>query len=151
MKITDIIVDRIINTDLFEMAYQRKRAIDKISNFQDQIAIHLIKYLYYDMPEETKNHWKAELDAWLESINRVKLKNNKKLDGYQYYKILFTEPLGERVNVEDCVKDINKNSGMKSKQGIIAISELHVKLERIIHKIAYDLSNGKFYSINDYL
>ena len=151
MKINDIIMDTIINSRIFEMAYQRKRAIDKISNFQEPIAIHLIKYFYYSASKETKQHWKKELDVWFKSIRRIKLKNNKTLEGNQYYKLLFTEPLGERINVEDIIDDINYDENMKEMSGKMTISELHVKLEKLLHTISYDISNNKFKTINDYL
>jgi len=57
MRIKDLMADWLCDTSLFEMAYQRKKAIEFVSNYQRQIARHIIKYFYYDASDETKKHW----------------------------------------------------------------------------------------------
>lgn len=144
MRIKDLMVDWLSDTELFEMAYQRKKAIEIVSNYQRQIARHIIKYFYYDVPEETKKHWVVEIDAWLAIIDEVKLKNKKRLSGDVHYKLLFDEPLGEITDIQGIVKNIDKIPGMKDYDKIGSLTDLHIKCEKVLHAISYDLANDKF-------
>lgn len=151
MKIKDILLDWVIETDLFEMAFKRKIVVDKVRDHQIQIARHLIKHLYYDVPEETKRHWAKEIDAWLSTIDDYRLKGGKALDGSVYYELLFKEPLGEREAVVRNIKKINRDDDMNDKQGLVAIDVLHQQLEKILHRVAYDLGNDKLQDIQKYI
>ena len=151
MKITDIVANYIIESSLFEMAFKRKVVVDKVRNFQLQIARHLIIHLYYNVREETKSDLRSEIDTWLNDIDDYRLKNNKKLDGYVYYQLLFIEPLEERVSVEMHINKINVGSNMKPKQGLISIGMLHESVEKVLHAVAYDISNNSLKDIKYYL
>lgn len=151
MKISDVIGDWFLSTPLFEMAYNRKRVIEGITNLQDQIAIHLVKHVYFDASDETKAHWEAELNTWLRKIRRLKLKNGKMLGGDVYYRLLFEEPLGERINVEDVISDVMVDDSMADMDTTMTIGELHQRLESIIRKLSFDISNQKFDDIRYYL
>ena len=48
MRLSDLVKDWVLETDLFEMAYQRKKAINIITGLQQPIARHVVKYLHYD-------------------------------------------------------------------------------------------------------
>lgn len=144
MRIKDLMIDWLSDTELFEMAYQRKKAIEIVSNYQRQIARHIIKYFYYDVSMETKKHWVAEIDGWLAIIDEVKLKNKKRLSGDVYYKLLFDEPLGEITDIQGIVKNIDKIHGMKDYDKIGTLTELHIKCEKVLHTISYELANDKF-------
>lgn len=144
MRIKDLMADWLSDTELFEMAYQRKKAIEIITNYQRQIARHIIKYLYYDVSQETKKHWIAEIDGWLSIVDEIKLKNKKRLSGDVYYKLLFDEPLGEITDIQGIVKNIDKIPGMGDFNKIGSLTELHIKCEKILHAISYDLANDKF-------
>lgn len=151
MKIKDIVLDWMLDTVLFEMAYQRKHAIRMLENLHPQIAKHLIKHLHYGVSNETKKHWEAELNAWLGTLNDLVLKGNKRLSGDVYYEHLFTRPLGTLVDVEQRIRTIDKLDGMASHDKVGTSQELHEKLEKILHAISYDLSNDKLEPINHYI
>ena len=151
MKIKDVFANWVSESQLFEMAFKRKVAIDKIRSFQLQIAKHLIKHLYYDVSEETKKHWEQEIDTWLNDIDETRLKKGKTLDGSVYYHHLFTEPLGERSDVTRKIKKINTDVDMKQKEGLIDITKLHENLEKILHDVSYDLFNEKLKNIREYI
>lgn len=150
MKIKDLIADWLCETEIFEMAYQRKKAIEIVRNHQRQIAKHIIKYLYYDASLETKKHWVAEINAWLATIDEIKLKNGKKLSGDVYYDLLFNEPLGEVTDISGIIKNIDKFEDMKYFNKIGTLSELHVSCEKLLHTISYDLANDKFEDFSYY-
>lgn len=151
MKISDIVQDWLFDTPIFEMAHQRKRAIELVTNHQHQIAVHLIKHLHYDVSDETKNHWEAEINAWLGSIKGIKLKNGKRLSGDVYYRILFTEPLGETTDIIDLIDTIDNFYGMNHHGKIGSVQFLHERIEKILHTLSFDMANGKLKQIQYYL
>jgi hypothetical protein len=63
MKIREIILDTLIGTRLFEMAFQRKRVIEQLTNLQDQINLHALKIIAWSGAQEVP-HWKRELTTW---------------------------------------------------------------------------------------
>ena len=93
MKIIDVVVEALSKTTLFEMSFDRSKAIEKVENLQFQIAVHLIKTQMYSESEYVQ-HWYDELNGWLHTIQRYKLKSTKKpLPTNILYRILFLEPL----------------------------------------------------------
>lgn len=144
MRIKDLMVDWLSDTELFEMAFARKDAINKVRNVQSQIARHIIKYFYYDVTEDTKKHWASEINSWLNLIDELELKNKKKLSGEIYYKLLFSEPLETTSEISRIVKNIDKIPGMKEHNKIGRLTDLHIKCEKVLHAISYDLANDKF-------
>jgi hypothetical protein len=63
MKIWEVVLDSLIGTRLFEMAFERKRVIERLTNYQDQINLHALKIIVWPNAEEVA-HWKRELMAW---------------------------------------------------------------------------------------
>lgn len=151
MKFLDIVTDWFSETTLFEMAYQRKHVISKIRDLQDEIATYLVKHLCYDAPFETKEHWEAEINAWLLKIHKLKLKNGKKLSGDMYYELLFKESLGERTDVQGIIDAIDIIDGMDAYDKVMSVPELHERLEKILHTLSYDISNTNIKHIKEYL
>lgn len=151
MRLSDLVKDWVLETDLFEMAYQRKKAINIITGLQQPIARHVVKYLHYDASNETKNHWIAEINAWLYTIDEIKLKNNKKLSPEVYYKLLFDEPLGELTDLQGIVKNIDKDDSMSIYDKSNTLPETHEKCEKILYTISHDLANNKFTKFTDYI
>lgn len=151
MKIKDLMADWLSDTELFEMAYQRKKAMEIVSIHQDQIATHLVKHLSYDIPVETKKHWEAEINAWIAKIDKIKLKNGKKLSGDVYYNLLFNEPLGEISDLKGIIKTVNKFDGMDAYNVTNNLNQVHETVEKILHALSYDLSNDKVERIQHYI
>lgn len=151
MNIPELIQDWIIGTDLFETLFSRKDAITKVCGIQQPITKHIIKYLYYDVSEDTKNHWISEIDKWLVQIDEIELKNGKHLSGDMYYKVLFDEPLGELSSLTRIVKNIDKVGSMDVHDKIGTMPELHGKCEKILRMISYDITNDKLEDFKYYV
>ena len=151
MRIKDLMADWLSDTEIFEMAYQRKKAIEIVSSHQDQLATHLVKHLCYDVPVETKKHWEAEINAWIAKINKIQLKNGKKLSGDMYYELLFNEPLGQISDLRGIINTVNKFDGMDDYTVNKNLNDSHEKIEKILHALSYDLSNDKAEKIQHYL
>jgi len=150
-EITNYLLDRVCNTTLFEMAHERKLALDVVRGVANQIVFHLI-YLYLYPESPAKNHWKTEINVFLNKIDNLWLKptGRKKLSGKDYYDKLFSEPLeGDIIQLKSRVNKIIRKEGEPSKT--INLFLLKESLEKIIHDISYDLSNDQFVTIEDYL
>ena len=73
MKIREVLLDTLIGTRLFEMAFERKLVIDRLMSLQDQINSHAIKIIVWPDAQEVP-HWKHELTAWGDNLASMWLK-----------------------------------------------------------------------------
>jgi hypothetical protein len=72
MKIADIL-DSVLESPLFEMAFQRKVIINRLRDLRFQINRHAIKIIAWpDAPEVP--HWKHELTAWGNDLTAMTLR-----------------------------------------------------------------------------
>lgn len=151
MKLKTLLEEWLFNLPIFEMAYERREAINQIENLNYQIAVHLTKVLTIDISSETKLHWLSELNAWLRKINNIKIKGKRpKFDKDVYYKHLFIHLLGDLdsfINISDDIKTDNPEYDFP----IESYAESYKKLEYVLNAICYDIANYKFTSIHDYI
>lgn len=85
MKLSEIILDKIADTKLFEMARSRKDAKTITTGLSAPIIQHLIKLFVFNSPEN-KQHWIKEIDSWITQIDDIYLKpSNKKPDWQTLY------------------------------------------------------------------
>ena len=149
MKISEIFLDTIASTKLFEMAFERKVAIQKARNLQNQISRHLIKIIMYSNSEYV-NHWCNELNSWLIDISDTILKRtNRPLDSATLMKILFEEPME---SVDEVQRKMNK---IYNEYPEVSIDEpdgriVHSKLYSMLNNICDDIAVDKFYDIRKY-
>lgn len=149
MKISEILVKSLMKTAIFEMAYERKHAINVLVNLQDHIAEHLVKACMYEF-DNSVNHWQTEMNAALGRINRLKLKSsNGYLDKKTLFDYLFTQPLGTIDDVQNYMNDISRSKdyrGLKIDQPDARI--IHEKLFWLLDHTTTQLSNGLFRGID---
>jgi hypothetical protein len=94
MKIREILLDSLIGTHLFEMAFARKAIIDRLRSFQDQINEHAIKIIAWPDAQEVP-HWKQELTAWGNRLAQMTLRAGRGLRPMGFdlpWKHLYLEP-----------------------------------------------------------
>jgi len=132
------------------MAFDRAKAIEKVENLQFQIAVHLIKtQMYYQ--SSYIQHWYNELNGWLHTIQRFKLKRTKKpLPKDVLYHILFIEPMEY---IDQIQSEMNK---LYRDYPTLNIDEpdarvVHKAIEAMMNSICEDLAGDVFYDIRDYL
>ena len=149
MRISEIILDKLNETALFEMAFERKTAINIVRGKAKPIVDHLIYLLIYKN-SNARNHWKSELSAFINSIDYLYLKPSKrKLSGNDYYNLLFEEPLGgDIIQIEKLLSQALSKEG--DPNATINPYILKESLEKIIHKLSFDLANDQYKSIDDY-
>jgi hypothetical protein len=150
MRITNIILDAIIHSSLFEMAEHRKDILLKIDSKAWLIDSHLLKILMYENVIDY-DHWCSEITGWLKSVQRLKLKGSKKrLDRRDYFKLLW-ESLLESVDevqshMEEVARDYPNYKIVNYDPAII-----HKRLYDILSNVCYDIEHGIFTDIRSYL
>ena len=99
MKIMEI-VDSLIESPLFEMAFQRKVIINRLRDFQFQINDHVLKIIAWPDAQEVP-HWKRELTAWGNQLARMTLRVGRGSQPMGFdlpWKHLYQEPFEPEVN-----------------------------------------------------
>lgn len=147
----DWLADQALDSPLFEMALERKIALRKIEAYDMQIANHLMKIFIFNIPNELKNSWLKEIDAWLDILNNTSIKpNSKKFNGSVYYNIIFNNYI-ENINGFKLLK--NNLSKKHPDLPVYNTDDYFTleKLEKLSHKIAYDIANDEYTTIYDYI
>jgi hypothetical protein len=94
MKIREIVLDTLIKTRLFEMAFERKAIIDKLRAFQPQINRHAFKIIIWPDAQEA-THWKHELTVWGNDLAALTMRTGRGLRPMGFdlaWKHLYLEP-----------------------------------------------------------
>ena len=161
MRLTEILVDSLMRTRIYELAYVKHKIINYAEDSVDDVLINLIKLLIFDSPQNY-NHWIQVVDSPFLKLSRRKCKDtNKPLNYDTLRQIFFEAPLGHTDSAQEWMNDAhNETKQDRHKYHKIAIKEktpqqVHNELESIIHEICLAVSNEKFQSvrtiISDYL
>ena len=151
MRIKEIILDAIIGTSLFEMAFQRKRAIDVVQSLSYEIDLHLLKILIYEQVRDY-DKWCSEINTWLLRIQRTRLKSdNLPLNFEILYRLLWEGYLETPDEVRDLMSDIDREYSKSYKLINYDYFEVHKKLQSILYHACQDIALTKFKDIGDYL
>ena len=150
MKVKDLLIDSLISTDLFEMAFAKKVAIDKARNLQNQIARHLIKIQMYNQSQYIQ-HWISEVNGWLLDIQENKLRGtNKPLPYRVLMLILFEEPLSTIDDIQSKMNRIYREyPDLKIDEPDAA--KVNKSLTWILPQICGDIADSKFNNLTHYL
>ena len=159
MKLSEIILDGIIRTSLFEMANDRAIIIQGVHNLTPNIILHLVKILMFGEECVSVNHWCSEINAALRKIQLNKLKgSHKPLNSEKLYDIMFIGPLGHTSTAEEWMSVVwdEQDSKGKFKYRKLPIQQpsgtiIHGALEKIISKVSVDISKQAFKDIRNYL
>jgi len=81
--------------EISEMAYPKRYVEQIITGLADPINEHLIKLVGFEFAPELRQHFRQELDTWLDKIQRLRMKpNNRTGTPKFYYDLLFDYPFG---------------------------------------------------------
>jgi hypothetical protein len=150
MRLREVVLDYIAETKLFEMAFERKVAVNKSRHLQNQISRHLVKvYMYQD--SEYVNHWCNELNTWLNDIqDNIVRGNNRPLDFDTLMKILLIEPMESVAEVQNLMNRVYREyKDLKIDQPDAAV--VHKNIHLIVPKICDTISNSRFQDIQTLL
>jgi hypothetical protein len=150
MRIRDIILDVIIGTRLFEMAFKRKNAIDKVRAYQSTLISHLIKILIFEK-SENRNHWCNEVNSYLDGIQDIKLKGtNQPLESSMLFELMFNEPIGHLSTVDKMIIRIQRQYQSDYPSELNGY-KIHKQIHDILYDISHDISLDRFNDIREYL
>lgn len=142
------LLDIIMETRIFELAYNRKVAMDKVRDLSLNTSMELLKILMY-RDSRNQNHWKGKLEGWLNSIKRYSKGTLKERD---LFNLLWNEPLGNLDQLEDLISMVEGDYYKPSYHiDYDNLSLLHNKMKKIFINISLDISNNKQININNYL
>jgi hypothetical protein len=81
--------------EIAEVAYPKRYVEQIITGLADPINEHLIKLVGFEFSAELRQHFRQELDTWLDKIQRLRMKPNNRTGTTKfYYNLLFDYPFG---------------------------------------------------------
>lgn len=81
--------------EFLEMSYPKRYVEQIITGLADPVNEHLIKLVGFQFPPESREHFRQELDTWLDKIQRLRMKpNNRTGTSKFYFDLLFEFPFG---------------------------------------------------------
>lgn len=145
MRLIELLIDKLTDMPLFEMAYERKQAWRIVNGVSYPLTEHLVKVLI--MPHSIyKNYWLQEINGFLRKIDDIVLKpKNKRLTQRQYWNWLVTEP---EYRIEKIIKHIQYDY---PKEQINVPNDLTQKIHHILYRVSVDLGKDRFNRIEYYL
>ncbi len=124
------------------MAYPRKVAQDIIIGMSRPINQHLIKLVGFDFSPELRQHFRRELENWLDEVQRIRLKPHSRTGSFNFYfDPLFDYPFGgiEIENMHALVEFIASRyddiQPTKSPEDLVSwLREFHTELSKRLHQ-----------------
>lgn len=149
MKWADFLLDKVTETDLFELAYTRKRVLDKCFHLSSTICEHFVKLTCFDNPADVRGHIKS-LNGWFRDIKRLQIKGNKKLDSKYYYNEIWFNLVDSYDVLEEIFNDLKDDEYAEVPIRKVNFKNLYNKLCDVMNDIADDLEDRKFEGIEHY-
>ncbi len=126
--------------EAMEMAYPRKYVEHIIIELEDPLNQHLVKLVGFAFPPEQRRHFRHEVLTWLDKIQRLRMKPDKRTGSFKfYYDLLFDYPFGG-VEVEnmrammDLIRREYDVPASKSPEELVAwLREFHKRLAAALH------------------
>lgn len=145
----DFLIDKLIETELFELAYSRKRVLDKCLFLSSAICEHFVKLTCFNNPDDVRGHIKS-LNGWFKDIKRLQIKGNKKLDSKYYYNEIWYNLVDNYGVLEDIFNDLREDEYSNIPVRKVNFKNLYDKLCCVMEDIADDLEDRKFEGIEFY-
>jgi hypothetical protein len=80
---------------VLEMAYPKRYVEHIITGLEDPLNQHLVKLIGFDFAPELREHFRQECEAWLDKIQRLRMKPNNRTGPVKfYYDLLYDYPFG---------------------------------------------------------
>jgi hypothetical protein len=137
-----------METRIFELAYNRKNAMDKVRDLSLNTSMELLKILMY---QDSRNqpHWQGKFDGWMAGIKRYSKGTLKERD---LINLLWEEPLGNMDQLEDLISMVESDYYKPSHYiNYNDLSSLHKQMKDIFTSISRDIVNNKHININNYI
>lgn len=147
------LIDSLMRTKLFEMAFSRKTAMEKVTVISPPIFDHFIKLFLFNLPE-TKQHWIDELNNFFNTINRIYLKpDNTKLSFEEIYNWLVYDaaPHYSTNYIINAIRVMTRQQYKTVRVHEHDPEHILNLILNIIKNISRDIANNRFETVEDYL
>ena len=146
-----LLAKRLASSHLYEMAESRKDAEKMIRGINTPIFEHLIKVLYWEDKVNYNKHVN-DLDTWLLSIEKIRLKpNSKSVKSIDIYNWLYDSPFNNGIEyLSTYIYKYLKQYHKLPRTGL-SLKSLEQKLQIIYKEVSKDIEETKFISIRQYL
>ena len=142
------LLDMLMETRIFELAYNRKVAMDKVRDLSLNTSMELLKILMYKN-SRNQNHWRGKLNGWFSGIKRYTKGTLKERD---LFHLLWTEPLGDLDQLVDLISMVEADYYSPSYHiNYNDLPSLHNHMKNIFTVISRDIANNKHININNYI
>jgi hypothetical protein len=137
-----------METRIFELAYNRKNAMDKVRDISLNTSMELLKIIMYK-DSRNQNHWRGKFDGWMSGIKRYAKGTLKERD---LFHLLWTEPLGELDQLVDLISMVEADYYTPSYHiDYTNLPSLHKQMRDIFASISSDIAINKRININNYI
>lgn len=142
------LLDMLMETRIFELAYNRKTAMDKVRDLSLNTSMELLKIIMYKN-SRNQNHWRGKFDGWMSGIKRYSKGTLKERD---LFNLLWVEPLGDIDQLEDLISMVEIDYYIPSHHiDYNDLPSLHNQMKDIFANISRDITNNKHININNYI
>lgn len=149
MKIKDFILDKIIETDLFNLAFRRKRVLDKCSELSWEICKNIIELCCFEK-SDTKEILESINDCLYE-IENLKINLRIKLDYRYYYDEIWFKRIDDYRQLKDIAEHIKKREHKEINLKYIDYYDLYSKLCDLMLEVSQDIEKYDLKKFDYYL
>ena len=144
----EFLLDKIIETDLFNLAFRRKRVLDKCSELSWEICKNIIELCCFEK-SDTKEILESINDCLYE-IENLKINLRIKLDYHYYYDEIWLKRIDDYRQLKDIAEHIKKREYKEINLKYIDYNDLYDKLCELMKEVSrdienYDLNNFEYY------
>jgi len=147
-KILELVADKLMTTKLFEFAFERKKAIDKIESLNDELPYHILKVVIFKKSISRKSYLE-EINSWLGKINKIRLKpDNKKFSVNNYMEFLWERyletPKEVKIRIDELTQEYPTEQLIDNKN----IEDIYNFVKKVyFEKICKPIAEDKFISL----
>lgn len=149
MKFSDFILDKIIETDLFNLAFRRKRVLDKCSELSWEICKNIIELCCFEK-SDTKEILESINDCLYE-IENLKINLRIKLDYRYYYDEIWFKRIDDYRQLKDIAEHIKKREYKDINLKYIDYCDLYSKLCELMKEVSRDIETDDLNNFDYYL
>jgi hypothetical protein len=145
MKFTDFILDKLIETDLFNLVFRRKQILNKCSELSWEICKNIIELCCFEK-SDTKEILESINDCLYE-IENLKINLRIKLDYRYYYDEIWFKRIDDYRQLKDIAEHIKKREYKDINLKYIDYYDLYSKLCELMKEVSRDIEN---YDLNNF-
>lgn len=149
MKWADFLLDKIIETDLFDLAYRRKLILNKCSDLGYQICKNIIELCCFEK-SDTKEILES-INECLYAIDILKINLRIKLNYQYYYDEIWFKRMDDYTQLKDFAEHFKKRADKEINLKYIDYYDLYSKLCELMKEVSRDIETDDLNNFDYYL